>query len=100
LKGFSRRDNLLKHMRNVHEQRHAADQQDIRREVQEIYENCLKEQKASTECLSFIKAVQSSNIAIIKLLLENRAEVGERSDIGQISLYITTLNVSRVTPMK
>jgi ankyrin repeat protein len=65
-----------------------------RSEVQAVYEKCLKEQKTSTERLSFMKAVKSGNISIVILLLQNGADIAERNDTGQTSLHIATLNGS------
>jgi ankyrin repeat protein len=39
-----------------------------------------------------MKAVQSSNISVVMLLLQNGADIAERNDIVQTSLHIATLN--------
>jgi len=82
----------LKHIHNAHEGKNITEQQDVQGEVQAVYEKCLKEQKASTERLSFMKAVQSGNISIVMKLLQNGADIAERNDTGQTSLHIATLN--------
>jgi hypothetical protein len=91
-KGASRRDNLLRHIHNAHEGKNVTEQQDMQAEVRAVYEKCLKEQKASTERLSFMKAVQSGNISMVNLLLQNGADIAERNDTGQTSLHVATLN--------
>ena len=64
----------------------------MRSEIQAVYEKCLKEQKASTERLSFMKSVQSGNISIVMKLLQSGANIAEMNDTGQTLLHIATLN--------
>ncbi|KAE9373937.1 ankyrin, partial [Stipitochalara longipes BDJ] len=91
-KGASRRDNLLRHIHNAHGWKSATESQNIQAKARAVYQKCLKEQKASTERLSFMKSVQSGNVSMVTLLLQNGADIAERNDIGQTSLHIAVAN--------
>ncbi|KAG4436676.1 hypothetical protein IFR05_007855 [Cadophora sp. M221] len=92
IKAFSRRDNLLRHMRKVHETINTTDKKDMQSEVQMVYKKSLKEQKISTRSLSLMKAVRTGNISIVMLLLLNGADITQRNDTGQTSLHLAAMN--------
>jgi ankyrin repeat protein len=69
-----------------------TEQEDMHAEVRIVYEKGLKEQKTLTERLGLMKAVQSGNISMVMLLLQNGVDIGEINDRGQTSLHIATLN--------
>ena len=91
-KGALRKDNLLKHLHKAHKGENITEQEDMEAEVRVVYEKGLKEQKTWTERLGLMKAVQSGNISMVMLLLQNGANIGEINDRGQTSLHVATLN--------
>ena len=67
-------------------------QHDLQDEVQVVYAESLKYQKVSTKQLNFMKAVQSGNVSMVNLLLQNGADIAEKNDTEKTSLHIATLD--------
>ena len=88
--GATRKDNLRRHMNKVHKVKDAAGQPE-RDEDQTAYHESLKEQKVLLEQSSFLLAVEKASVPVVKLLLENGANITSRLEDGKTGLHVAAM---------
>ncbi|KAF2175371.1 hypothetical protein K469DRAFT_683976 [Zopfia rhizophila CBS 207.26] len=90
--GASRKDNLRRHMREAHEEALREEQGNFPSDFQRIYKKSVLEQKSTMDDSSLLLGASSGKTLMIKLLLEQGADLGKKFDIGRTALHVAARN--------
>ncbi|TEY61121.1 hypothetical protein BOTCAL_0174g00030 [Botryotinia calthae] len=93
-KGSTRKDNLLRHMRKVHSNIVATDEEATRNAtgLRDVYDEAVENRKESEKSLTILKLVQGGNVTSLKLLLHRGGNIMETTGSGKTALHVAAFN--------
>ncbi|TGO39776.1 hypothetical protein BHYA_0048g00410 [Botrytis hyacinthi] len=93
-RGFTRKDNLLRHMKNFYSKAVTTDAEDTCNvaSLQDAYNEAIQNRKELEKSLTILKLVQDGNVTSLELLLHEGGNFMETTDTGKTALHVAAFN--------